>query len=89
MSDSPSDYYVDPAIIHIKDMFNAQYAVYRYVIDLCIELYELGFIASYDNDRLCKQYGDLKNIAQIEHSRHPSFNNFIAKSLSAIAAYFF
>ena len=30
---------------------------------------------------------ELKNIAQIEHSRHRSFNNFIANSLSAIAAY--
>lgn len=32
---------------------------------------------------------ELKNIAQIEHSRHRSFNNFIAKDLSAIAAYCF
>ena len=32
---------------------------------------------------------ELKNIAQIEHSRHRSFSNFIANSLSAIAAYFF
>ena len=32
---------------------------------------------------------ELKNIAQIEHSRHRSFNNFIANSLSAIAAYCF
>ena len=32
---------------------------------------------------------ELKNIAQIEHSRHHSFNNFIANSLSAIAAYCF
>mgnify|MGYP002891693794 FL=1 len=31
----------------------------------------------------------LKNIAQIEYSRHCSFNNFIANSLSAIAAYCF
>ena len=31
----------------------------------------------------------LKNIAQIEHSRHRSFSNFIANSLSAIAAYCF
>ena len=31
----------------------------------------------------------LKNIAQIEHSRHRSFNNFIANSLSAIATYCF
>ena len=30
---------------------------------------------------------ELKNIAQIEHSRHRSFNNFIANALSAIAAY--
>ena len=27
---------------------------------------------------------ELKNIAQIEHSRHRSFNNFIASSLSTI-----
>lgn len=32
---------------------------------------------------------ELKNIAQIEHSRHRSFNNFIANALSAIAAYGF
>ena len=32
---------------------------------------------------------ELKNIAQIGHSRHRSFNNFIANSLSAIAAYCF
>jgi hypothetical protein len=32
---------------------------------------------------------DLKNIAQIEHSKHCSFNNFIANALSAIAAYCF
>ena len=31
----------------------------------------------------------LKNIAQIEHSRHRSFNNFIVNILSAIAAYCF
>lgn len=33
--------------------------------------------------------GELKNIAQIEYSRHRSFNNFIANSLSAISAYCF
>ena len=32
---------------------------------------------------------ELKNIAQIEHSRHRSFNNFIANALSTIAAYCF
>ncbi len=32
---------------------------------------------------------ELKNIAQMEHSGHRSFNNFIANSLSAIAAYCF
>ena len=32
---------------------------------------------------------ELKNIAQIEHSRHRSSNNFIANALSAIAAYCF
>ena len=32
---------------------------------------------------------ELKNIAQIEHSRHRSFNNFIANALSAIAVYRF
>lgn len=32
---------------------------------------------------------ELKNIAQIEHSRHRSFYNFIANSLLAIAAYSF
>ena len=30
---------------------------------------------------------ELKNIAQIEHSGHRSFNNFIANSISAIVAY--
>ena len=32
---------------------------------------------------------ELKNIARIEYSRHRSFNNFIANSLSTIAAYCF
>ena len=32
---------------------------------------------------------ELKNIAQIEHSRHRSFENFIANALSAIVAYCF
>ena len=32
---------------------------------------------------------ELKNIAQIEHSRHRSFENFISNALSAIAAYCF
>ena len=32
---------------------------------------------------------ELKNIAQIEHSRHRSFDNFMANALSAIAAYYF
>ena len=32
---------------------------------------------------------ELKNIAQTEHSRHRSFDNFIANALSAIAAYCF
>ena len=32
---------------------------------------------------------ELKNIAQIEHSKHRSFNNFAVNALSAIAAYYF
>ena len=32
---------------------------------------------------------ELKNIAQIEHSKHRSFNNFIANALTEIAAYCF
>ena len=32
---------------------------------------------------------ELKNIAQLEHSRHRSFNNFIVNAVSAIAAYCF
>ncbi|MDE6825282.1 MAG: transposase, partial [Paramuribaculum sp.] len=32
---------------------------------------------------------ELKNIAQIEHSRHRSFTNFITNALSTIAAYCF
>lgn len=32
---------------------------------------------------------ELKNICQIEHSRHRSFDNFISNTLSAIAAYSF
>ncbi len=34
-------------------------------------------------------HDELKNIAQIEHSRHRSFANFITNALSAIAAYCF
>lgn len=32
---------------------------------------------------------ELKNICQVEHSRHRSFNNFITNLLAAIATYFF
>ena len=32
---------------------------------------------------------ELKNIAQQEHSRHRSFNNFIVNAVSALAAYCF
>ena len=32
---------------------------------------------------------ELKNIAQIEHSRHRSFCNFLVNAVSAIAAYCF
>ena len=32
---------------------------------------------------------ELKNIAQIEHSRHRSFANFVSNALSVIAAYCF
>ena len=32
---------------------------------------------------------ELKNIAQLEYSRHCSFNNFIVNAVSAIAAYCF
>lgn len=32
---------------------------------------------------------ELKNIAQIEHSRHRSFDNFIVNAISAVAAYSF
>ena len=35
------------------------------------------------------RFVELKNIVQIEHSRHMSFNNFIANALSAITAYCF
>ena len=34
-------------------------------------------------------HDELKNITQIEHSGHRSFNNFIANALSAIAVYCF
>ena len=48
-----------------------------------------------DKIMLCKRTlvesvnDELKNIAQIEHSRHRSFANFITNALSAIAAYCF
>ena len=32
---------------------------------------------------------ELKNIAQVEHSRHRSFDNFIVNMLGALAAYCF
>lgn len=32
---------------------------------------------------------ELKNIAQIEHSKRRSFNNLAVNALSAIAAYYF
>ena len=32
---------------------------------------------------------ELKNIAQVEHSRHRSFTNFLTNALGALAAYCF
>ena len=32
---------------------------------------------------------ELKNIAQVEHSRHRSFTNFFTNALGALAAYSF
>lgn len=32
---------------------------------------------------------ELKNIAQVEHSRHRSFDNFIVNTLGSLAAYCF
>ena len=32
---------------------------------------------------------ELKNMAQLEHSRHRSFSNFIVNAVAAIAAYCF
>ena len=32
---------------------------------------------------------ELKNIAQVEHSRHRTFENFIVNTLAALAAYCF
>ena len=34
-------------------------------------------------------YPELKNIAQVEHSRHRSFDNFIVNTLGSLAAYCF
>lgn len=42
-------------------------------------LRELSIIETVNNE--------LKNIAQVEHSRHRAFDNFIVSLLSAIAAY--
>jgi hypothetical protein len=53
----------------------------RYFVDALEEHRERALIETVN--------GELKNIAQIEHSRHRSFNNFIANALSAIAAYCF
>ena len=38
---------------------------------------------------ITKVKNNMKNIAQIEHSRHRLFNNFIVNALGAIAAYCF
>lgn len=49
-----------------------------------------GFAIEYANfnEPIIETVNDeLKNIAQIKHSRYCSFNNFIANSLSAIATY--
>ena len=60
-------------IVFQKENVNNEYVTYEKALKP-----ELVFV----ND-------ELKNIAQIEHSRHRSFNNFIANALSAIAAYCF
>ena len=40
-------------------------------------------------NRMMSKYDELKNIAQIEHSRHRSLHNFTVNLLSAVAAYCF
>ena len=49
----------------------------------------LGVTGSGKTFTMANVNDELKNIAQIEHSRHRSFNNFIANTLGAIAAYCF
>ena len=48
------------------------------------------FIQFFFNYALIETVNDeLKKFVQIEHSRHRSFNNFIANALGAIATYCF
>ena len=56
---------------------------------LCLPKEEHKYKANASFDKVMMLYRFDKNIAQIEHSRHRSFNNFIANVLSAIAAYCF
>ena len=54
------------------------------------ELHPISFYTNFFNYALIETVNDeLKNIVQIELSRHRSFNNFIANALGAIAAYCF
>ena len=52
----------------------------------CFKHYHKEYVCKYLK---LKQGKFLKDIAQIEHSRHRPFSNFIANSLSAIVAYCF
>lgn len=42
-----------------------------------------------ENDLLLKQLMMIKNICQIEHSRHRSFTNFLSKIVAGLIAYSF
>ena len=78
-----------------KDLFNKLFIDGIQLITKLRSNMKCGIRSIYDRILIRKRAiietinDELKNIAQIEHSRHRSFNNFIANALSAIAAYCF
>ena len=61
---------------------------------VCLKQSAIGTLMSFSDKLLLRKRNiietvndELKNIAQVEHSRHRSFDNFIDNILSAIAAY--
>lgn len=97
--DNYIEYYKEDICKHLKFLFPRQVSYNRFVelekevllpLIIFIKKVLLGTCTGISFvDSIETVNDELKNIGQIEHSRYRFFNNFIANSLSAIAAYCF